>query len=128
MFLRNFFVYLCWYTVQQSQFFLKTFMDASRPESLGLTPHTQVVEKKIFAIENILRKARSRIPEGYDAVADELRDHTGAIEDIMFELGFELDFDEEFVWQPPDTAEPPAKLARSDNNNGGGLDDRMVDS
>jgi hypothetical protein len=128
MFLGIFFYTLCWYSVHQSQFYLQKYMDVQRPES-PFTPHTVTVEAKIFALENVLRKARSKLSESYDAAAAELRDHTGAIEDLMFELGYELEFDdEEFLWEPPDPDEPPAKLARSDNNNGGGLDDGMVDS
>ena len=104
-------------------------MDVPRPES-PFTPHTVTVEAKIFALENVLRKARSKLSESYDAAATELRDYTGAIEEIMFELGYELEFDidQDFLWEPPNPDEPPAKLARSDNNNGGGLDDGMVDS
>ena len=94
--------------------------------------HRKQVEAKIFCVENALRAARSKL-EDYDAAADELRDFTESIAEIMFELGYELelgsDLESHFPWESDvDAIEPPGKLARSDNNNGGGLDDSMATS
>jgi hypothetical protein len=89
--------------------------------------HRKQIERKIFEVENALRAARSKL-EDYDSAAAELREYGTAIEDIMLELGYEMQFDD-FDWEPDvDAIGPPGKLARSDNNNGGGLVDSMGDS
>jgi hypothetical protein len=94
--------------------------------------HRKEVEAKIFCNENALRAARSKL-EDYDAAASELRDFTESIAEIMFELGYELEFGPDlqgdYPWEPDvDAIKPPGKLARSDNYNGGGLDDSMATS
>lgn len=85
------------------------------------------IERKIFEVENALRAARSKLDD-FDSAAAELRDYGTAIEDIMSELGYEMQFDD-FEWDSDvDAIGPPGKLSRSDNDNGGGLVDSMADS
>ena len=89
--------------------------------------HRKHIERKIFEVENALRAARSKL-ESYDSAAAELRDYGTAIEDIMSELGYEMQFDD-FEWESDvDAIGPPGKLTRSDNDHGGGLADSMADS
>jgi hypothetical protein len=113
------------YSSYHSQYYLGKFMEVEgSPEPVP--EHRKEIERKIFEVENALRAARSKL-EDYDAAAAELRDYGTAIEDIMLELGFEIQFDG-FEWESDvDAIEPPGKLARSDNNNGGGLVDSMAD-
>lgn len=125
MFLGMFFFSLIqWYTVHQAQYYLGRFMEVeSTPEPIP--GHRKQIERKIFEVENALRAARAKLHD-YDAAASELREYGTAIEDIMLELGYEIQFGE-FEWEPDvDAIEPPAKLTRSDNNHGGGLDDSMA--
>jgi predicted ribosome quality control (RQC) complex YloA/Tae2 family protein len=126
MFLGTFFFCLTqFYTSYQAQYYLGKFMEVeSLPEPFP--GHRKQIERKIFEVENALRAARAKL-ENYDAAAAELREYGTAIEDIMLELGFEIEFDD-LEWEPDvDAIKPPGKLARSDNYNGGGLVDSMGD-
>ena len=122
MFLGTFLmVFHTMYSVYHSQYYLSKYMEVdSFPQPYP--SHRKEIEAKIFCIENALRAARSKL-DNYEEAAGELQDYTDAIGDIMFDLGFEPEFDD-FEFEP-DAIGPPAKLARSDNNNGGGLVDSM---
>lgn len=125
MFLGTFFYITQLYTVHQAQYYLGKFMEVEgAPEPFP--GHRKEIERKIFQVENALRAARSKL-EDYESAAAELRDYGTAIEDIMFELGYEMQFDD-IEWESDvDAIKPPGKLARSDNYNGGGLVDGMED-
>ena len=127
MFLGTFLLCLTqFYTAHQAQYYLGKFMEVEgSPEPFP--GHRKQIERKIFEVENALRSARAKL-EDYDSAAAELREYGTAIEDIMLELGYEMQFDD-VEWEPDlDAIEPPGKLARSDNNNGGGLVDGMADT
>ncbi len=127
MFLGTFFFSLTqFYTVYQAQYYLGKFMEVEGPPK-QFSLHRKQIERKIFEVENALRAARSKLDD-YDSAAGELREYGTAIEDIMLELGYEMQFDD-IEWESDvDAIGPPGKLARSDHDHGGGLVDSMGDS